>query len=184
MHEWVRIHLYLSYMAILDTLLRRPEAVPALLPCYLSHSSNLQGRIRLHCSGKVDESVLREKIALKLGFGILKKLKTGTNTTIKTIHSTDPRGSEEEISALIREGRWRVIRTGEDIDRADLQRYLNSKLNPSFRDTVERPWKIEQEQRYQDLMNRLMDSRLMKCSEYESLPELSGVYVFLHHREF
>lgn len=171
-------------MAILETLLGRPEATRSLMPCYISHSSNLQGRIGLHCNGKVNDSVLREKIALKLGFGILKKLKSNTNTAVKTVHSSDSRSSEEEISTLIREGRWRVIRIGDEVDRTDFQRFLNSRLTPSFRESSERPWNKGMEEQYNDLCNRLVDSKLMKCSEYESIPELPGIYVFYHHREF
>ncbi len=168
-------------MAFFSSILGHSDPQHPLMPVFLSQSSNLQGRILLHCTGTVQDSMLREKIALRMGFGILKKLKKNGNSVVKSIHSEDPKASEGEISAIIGGGKWRLIRPGEEISLQDFQRYLTERLSPVLKDG-DKSWDKKMEARYAELYQRLMDSRVMKCSEHESMPELPGIYVFFHDR--
>lgn len=152
-----------------------------MVPAYLSQSSNLQGRIRLHVTGTVQDSVLREKIALRLGFGILKKLQGKKQSVVKTIHSDDAAGSEREVSDIIKSGRWKLVRPGLEINLGDYQRYLNDRLSPILHEP-ERPWDKQQEPVYTELTTRLMQSEGLSSSDHELIPELPGIYVFYHDR--
>ena len=166
-------------MAFFGSVIGLREPVVKMEPVFLSQSSNLQGRIGLHCKGTVNDSMLREKIALRMGFGVLKTYKAKTGQIVKSIHSEDPKTSEKEVSAVIAAGRWRLIRPGDEVALTDFQRFLNERISPKLKEP-ERPWDKKMEQRYSDLLQRLTDSILMKGSDHESMPELSGIYVFYH----
>ncbi|MFM7195612.1 MAG: hypothetical protein ACKOAR_06400 [Bacteroidota bacterium] len=167
-------------MAFFSSVLGGLETEKPVVPAYISQSSNLQGRIGLHITGTVQDSVLREKIALRLGFGILKKLNK-KGTVVKTIHTDNSSGSEQEVTDIIKKGQWKLIRPGHEVNLADYQRYLNERLSPVLHEP-ERPWDKQQENVYSELTRRLTESASLKSSDHEMMPELPGIYVFYHHR--
>jgi len=146
---------------------------------YAGHSSNVVKRIRTnHCSGNVEASVLRLRIAQEKGYNIV-STRRPSDSVRKRIDLPDPSEGEAEVSRYIRSGRWKYVLCDSDEEARDFEWYVIEHVRPLL--NVEgRQWREPNTTRYQVLLEELQRSEGLSCQELRGKPTGPGVYV-LHH---
>lgn len=151
-----------------------------MLIVYVGDSGNVSKRIRRnHCGGNVEASALRRHVAERKGFPIKKTRRPSGSRRVR-LDLPDPKAGEEEISAYLRSGMWKLVICDSPEEARDFQWYVIEALNPLL--NVDRqPWNTDRGARYQSLLAELTG---FPCRSYRDLETESGpgVYVFYHER--
>jgi hypothetical protein len=144
---------------------------------YVGDARNVKKRIlNNHGRGNIESSVLRKRIASKLGFKIKTELRAQGSYRIR-IDEVDKNRGEKEISEFMKRGMWRVILVDTYEEAHELQWYIIGRLSPPFN----RRTKIGEGfdgTHYGPAFQQLIDSPLLGLDDIAKLREGPGVYVF------
>lgn len=149
------------------------------IPIYIGDSSDLAQRIfNNHCRGNVEASVLRKYIAIEMKFelDIRKRISGSRRVRIKSSVN-----GEELISSYISSGTWKYVTCESRDEASDFQWYAIDIIKPLLnRKTKE--WKRNNIERYESLLNKLINQLSIKCEDTYMKKTLHkpGVYLLIH----
>jgi len=133
-----------------------------------------------HCSGNVEGSSLRESIAQKMGYSIVRTRRPSGTTKVR-IDLVNPKEGESKVSDYIRSGKWKYMVCQSFIEAHDFQWYLIDRLKPLL-NRDRRPWKKENFERYSYLFSLLEASPMLIYSQLRGKQSGPGVYVLYHEQ--
>jgi len=148
---------------------------------YVGDTHDVLKRIRTnHCRGNVEASAFRRHVAKAKGYKLKSSRRKSGSTKIR-IDIPNPRIGEKDVSDYIRSGMWRCVICDSYAEAHDFQWYVIDLLNPLL-NKERKPWNRRNEQRYQELFDKLTNSPRLKCNHLSGVQSGPGVYVFNHHQ--
>jgi len=102
---------------------------------FVFRTNQLLERLKVNCSGNVHSAPLRETIALRMGFEIIKKAEGADYNIISRIYNDDDHAQEHFVSAYIKSGYWAWQAMTSDEDSRYFYRYLCAELHPKLQST-------------------------------------------------
>lgn len=148
---------------------------------YVGDSRDVIKRIRTnHCGGNVEASAFRRHVAEAKGYEI-KSTKRSSGSTRVRIALPDPKVGEENVSDYIHSGKWRYVICNSYVEANNFQWYAIDQLKPILNKYC-KLWNHGNLQRYQILLNQLIDSYLLSCDQLYGIQSGSGVYIFYHQQ--
>lgn len=144
---------------------------------YVGDSRDIGKRVRQHCTGNVESSALRKRIATEMGFEIISTKRTSGSRKISTACESD----EFVISEYIQSGSWRVITCGSSDESRDFQWYVIRKLRPPLNKNSQK-WDEEFDEMYQQLLKDMVISPNLDFENTEGISRAPGVYSFWHEQ--
>lgn len=136
---------------------------------YVGYSQDIIKRIiDYHCSGNVDNSILRKHVASRI---------TGGNVL------RNNRRLENRVSNYIRSGKWKYVICKSPGEARDFKKYVICQYNPPL--NVHRgAWNARNNTRYRGMLRRLEHSAWFTCGSIRNKQtDAAGVCVFYHERE-
>lgn len=148
---------------------------------YVGDSGDVVNRlITTHCSGNVEGSALRLRVARAKGWGITRARRPSGSPRVR-IDLPDPRTGEAEVSHYIRSGEWQYVLCDSYEEAHDFQWFTIEQLRPLLNSEL-RPWQQQNAQRYQALLGQLLSAHPLRCTELRGRSTGPGVYA-LHHQQ-
>ena len=99
---------------------------------YVFRTNQLLERLKVNCSGNVHIAPLRETIALRMGFEIIKSAGGEDNSIVSRINNDKDHALEGLVSAYIKSGTWAWQAVTSDEDSRYFYRYLCAQLHPEL----------------------------------------------------
>ena len=142
---------------------------------YIGDSNKIKNRVRQHCTGNVESSALRKTIAEEMGFEII-TVKRPSGSRKKTVN---PLSAEKLISDYIQSGKWRVVSCPTVEEARDFQWYGIDKMRPPLNKYMQF-WDLNSENRYQQLLDDMLDSEFIEFASTLNITKEPGVYSLWH----
>lgn len=136
---------------------------------YVAETNNLSARLTLHFNGSVNSSPLRELIALRMGFDIVKRMEGVGHRIIKKIESSRYGDAEQLISEYIQSGFWKFTLFSSLEESKDFFWYACEKLKPAFITHIQ-SWDLKERDLYKHWFERLENSEKI---DYQNLSKLT-----------
>ena len=150
-----------------------------MLVVYVGDARDVIKRIRSqHCGGNVEASALRKHIAVAKGYPLSTTRRASGSSRVR-LALPDPSRGEQEISAYLRSGTWKVAICVSYEEAHDFQWYAIEQLNPLL-NVSRKPWSAQHHARYAALFGLLESMPGMDYSELGKARSGPGVYVLYH----
>lgn len=147
---------------------------------YVFRTNQLLERLQVNCSGNVNISPIRETIALRMGFEIIKKMEVNHKTTVSRIYNDKDQNLEGLVSAYIKSGSWAWQAVTSDEDSRHFYRYLTSQLNPLLQGE-HKHGRYPRANLYSQWLEDLISFKRLSCSDLSRIDFIaSAVGVFYH----
>lgn len=152
--------------------------IPSDLKClYVFETKKLSSRLVVNCSGSVNTSKLREIIAIRLGYEVI-KLSDGEGARV-VINNDPDHSAEDLISRYIRTGWWAWCTFSSSENKKNFITYAQFRLKPEF-EKLKEFIEPKDSPHYQKWMRRLLNGTKIKCRKARSQSEKSAVVAFYH----
>ena len=157
-----------------------PSNSPNNLRCiYIFETSKLALRLKANCSGSVNSSYLRELIAVRMGYEVIKQIEGVDNQVRYQIKGDVDRSIERRISEYIWSGWWSWYSFSALEEATEFFSYARKQLKPEL-DSRKEESQLPALPEYQKWMQKLLKCRKITCQEIESLPRTAAIAVFHH----
>ncbi len=151
---------------------------------YIGDGSKIGIRIRnQHCNGNVEGSSLRKHIARAMGFQLVREQRESGSWRTR-LGIPNPLDGEQQITNYMCSGGWKYVICPPRINAKDFQFYVIQHIEPApLLNINEGNWNVNMINEYQNLMNQLENCPVHNYDLSVNIPNVSGVYLFVHVNE-
>jgi hypothetical protein len=147
---------------------------------YVFRTNQLLERLKVNCSGNVHSAPLRETIALRMGFEIIKRAEGEDHNIVSRIHNDKDHTQEQFVSAYIKSGNWAWQTITSDEDSRYFYRYLCAELHPKLQSSHGHG-KYPRANLYSQWLDDINSFKKITCSDLDRMDfSASAVGVFYH----
>lgn len=146
---------------------------------YVFETSKLSSRLKANCFGSVNSSFLRELIAIRMGYEVVKQTDASENEVRYQIAGDVDRSIEHRISEYIRNGWWSWCSFNTLDEANDFYAYARTQLKPEL-DNQKKDLNLRVHNDYQKWMRKLLNQQKITPQQIDTIPKTAAIAAFYH----